>query len=762
MKTETGGDLRGASSDMLNEESRSTSATAGVESNGGQRQRTKRFGQFAEDGDLGEVIRASYGLEFGEGGSPMTNQISMNTRQQHPDDDARSSVVNPLFHTSSVSYSGGRGRSVSYSDARRDDMKEEIRVLRGMQRQHEEQRDELLGVLAKEREKYDASQAKTLGLLEKKDDVIDELSVVCDEAHAQIADLERVLEEEKEKRREAEVLLDSEKEIRHGVEEQKKSYDRVVKGLRDEVQVLRDGVAHKAMELDAEKEHRKNVEAHMDDVSQALDAAEEVMGDMERQFAKEKKHLEQRCVAMEEFISEKLGLDIREHVRHLPSLSPGVEDNVEVDGSMESSRLLKANMALEEALVRHALKTRKVGMVVDGHVSEVAVPSFIRDVDSLEEDTVETLKEEIDQLAKAHQMAQQVALQAESELMAAQDRESDLKETLEKMNAEAQQRESRTEEEEQWREDALDKIVDLEDACKSLQESLDASQEEVRKLEESLNQTLDEKREIEKSLNDEEAKTHETFVEMHREIESLRADLFASQRSLSAREAKIASLEAVQKFSLDLSDWETMDISKIDPTSAPVEFLVRSLREAAQMQTELLQSLSEMSYVNEQSQSSFEAMERDMERLLSYLDVNCIDTSEKNVSTFADKVRSARREDIDSLRSQVERAVAIQEGQAEAYCLMAAKVREREAETKDMIQNTTMSLRQNEEFLRNLETALSAMKSGLAKVALVQDGEDKANEVLAVPCTADDALDIAIRVSDTLNVRSLASHVIAD
>ena len=433
-----------------------------------------------------------------------------------------------------------------------------------------------------------------------------------------------------------------------------------------------------------------------------------------------------------------------------------------VDGSMESSRLLKANMALEEALVRHALKTRKVGMVVDGHVSEVAVPSFIRDVDSLEEDTVETLKEEIDQLAKAHQMAQQVALQAESELMAAQDRESDLKETLEKMNAEAQQKESRTEEEEQWREDALDKIVDLEDACKSLQESLDASQEEVRKLEESLNQTLDEKREIEKSLNDEETKTHETFVEMHREIESLRADLFASQRSLSAREAKIASLEAVQKFSLDLSDWETMDISKIDPTSAPVEFLVRSLREAAQMQTELLQSLSEMSYVNEQSQSSFEAMERDMERLLSYLDVNCIDTSEKNVSTFADKVRSARREDIDSLRSQVERAVAIQEGQAEAYCLMAAKVREREAETKDMIQNTTMSLRQNEEFLRNLETALSAMKSGLAKVALVQDGEDKANEVLAVPCTADDALYIAIRVSDTLNVRSLASHVIAD
>eukprot|EP00889_Picochlorum_renovo_P005616 jgi/Picre1/32646/NNA_007992.t1 len=123
---------------------------------------------------------------------------------------------------------------------------------------------------------------------------------------------------------------------------------------------------------------------------------------------------------MEEFISEKLGLDIREHVRHLPSLSSGVVDNLMVDGTTENSRLLKANMALEEALVRHALKTRKIGMVVDGHVSEVAVPSFIRDEDTMEEDTVETLKEEIEQLAKAHQMAQQVALQAEAELMAAQ------------------------------------------------------------------------------------------------------------------------------------------------------------------------------------------------------------------------------------------------------------------------------------------------------------------------------------------------------
>eukprot|EP00889_Picochlorum_renovo_P005615 jgi/Picre1/32645/NNA_007991.t1 len=282
------------------------------------------------------------------------------------------------------------------------------------------------------------------------------------------------------------------------------------------------------------------------------------------------------------------------------------------------------------------------------------------------------------------------------------------------MEADAREKESRTEEEEQWREDALDKIVDLEDACKSLQENLSASQDEVRKLEESLNETLDAKREIEKSLNDEETQTHETFVEMHREIQSLRADLFACQRSLSARDAKIASLQAVQKFSLDLSDWQTMDISKIDPASAPVEFLVRSLREAAQMQTELLQSLSEMSYVNEQSQSSLEAMERDMERLVSYLDVHSIDASDNHVSTFADKVRSARREDIDSLRSQVERAVAIQEGQAEAYCLMAAK-------------------------------------SGLAKVALVQHGEDQANEILAVPCTANDALDIAVRVSDTLN-----------
>eukprot|EP00889_Picochlorum_renovo_P005617 jgi/Picre1/32647/NNA_007993.t1 len=212
----------------------------------------------------------------------MTNQISYNnTTHQDADADVRSSVVNPLYYSSSASYgatdgkrysvSGARGRSVAYSDARRDDMKEDSSAA-GHAAEHEEQRDELLGVLAKEREKHDASHARTMGLLQKKDDMIDELSVACDEAHERIAELERVVEEEQMKRRDAESKVErletTEKELRRGAEEQKKSYDRMIKGLHEEMQVLHDGVTQKAAEVDAEREHRKNVEIHMEDVSQ--------------------------------------------------------------------------------------------------------------------------------------------------------------------------------------------------------------------------------------------------------------------------------------------------------------------------------------------------------------------------------------------------------------------------------------------------------------------------------------------------------------
>ena len=755
--------------------------------------------------EVGSVLRARYGLEFspGPGSSFGDTDAHAGTTKDTPVDlvsfdassgglrttdrmdrrqNVRISNLNPLYHARDMAGASVSGDGLTKNTPRAgeavvkrrqssqssmsqprivEDLKQEVQTMRDMQRQQEKQRDDLLGLLAQEREKNDARHSKTLVLLQKKDVVIEDLSRQCDDASDRIAELENLLEEERENLLKAERRIEELVDVSIGLRDELKKHEGetqlMVEAHQKEVHDLEETCMRKDMDLDVERESRKELESNMEDVAQAMDAAEEIMRDMEQRFENDVAILNKRCIMLEQFIANKLGIDAHEHVRHLPSLSQtatgGSSTVVENATSDEDDKLLKANKALEEALIRHAIKTKRIDMFIQGKNEEIAIPSFIRDEHGVEEETVETLKADVEHLSKAHQMAQQVALHAESELMAALDRESDLKEQLKEIQASR----GHDQEEEAWRSDALDKIVDLEEMCQDLETKLSASKAEVQALESSLDEALQSKEKAEKLMKDSKAEMNRKFVGMHSEIQSLRAQVYTSHRKLSSREAKIASLSAVQKFSLDLTGWESMDIQNIDPMSSPIEFLVRSLQEAAQMQTELLESLSEMSYVKDHGQEALEALEKDMERVVDVLRSQRNDISEfrsESGTEFAESIRSSQLSEIEILRSQVERAVAIQHGQAEAYSMLISKCREKESSLKVSLQNSESELRDYRESYENLQTAAAAVTSSLAKVALVESGEEKANEILSRPCESpQDILEISILVADKLGVR---------
>jgi hypothetical protein len=762
-------------------------------------------GRIHADG-VGSVLRARYGLEFSPGpgssfgdaharpGTTMDTPVDSVSFDASSDDlrttermdrrqNMRISNLNPLYHTRGMAEASVSGDGLVRSTPRAgevvvkrrqssqsaisqprvvEDLKQEVQTMRDMQRQQEKQRDDLLGLLAQEREKNDARNSKTLGLLQKKDGVIDELSRQCDDASDRIAELENLLEEERENLLKAERRIEELVDLSVGLRDELKKHEEetqlMVEAHQKEVHDLEEMCMRKNMDLDVEKESRKELESNMEDVAQAMDAAEEIMRDMEQRFENDVAILNKRCVILEHFIANKLGIDACEHVRHLPSLSQTTRElnsMTETNERDEDDKLLKANKALEEALIRHAIKTKRIDMFIDGKNEEVAIPSFIRDEHGMKEETVETLKADVEHLSKAHQMAQQVALHAESELMAALDRESDLKEQLKQIQASR----GDSEKEESWRNDALDKIVDLEEICQDLETQLSASKAEVKRLESSLNDALRGQDEAEKIMKDSKTEMNRKFVGMHNEIQSLRAQVYTAQRKLSTREAKIASLSAVQKFSLDLTGWESIDIQNVDPISSPIEFLVRSLQEAAQMQTELLESLSEVSYVKDHGQEALAALEKDMERVLEVLRSQEKDISEFKLETgtdFAESIRTSQLSEIEILRSQVERAVAIQHGQAEAYSMLISKCREKESSLKSSLQNSEAELRGYRELYENLETAAAAMTSSLAKVALVESGEELAKEILSRPCGShQDILEVSILVADKLGVRCL-------
>lgn len=710
------------------------------------------------------VIRAPYGMDFIEqdddqeqGKAPKLRVNTMESPETHDisydeGTTARQSVavsqsiMNPMFSNKTMQ-DGSIGRRISITPRVVDDLKEEIQTMRDMLRQQEEQRDELLAVMAQERASNDARHAKTLGLLQKKDVVIDELSHQCDEASERIYDLELLLEEERRRRVDTEntmeTLIKKEETLMQDLKDKDEEHRTIVAEYQNQIRGMEENITRKESELDAEKQARLDIESNMDDVAQAMDAAEEIMNDMEVRFEKEKRILENRCKNLELFIGEKLGIDVLKHVQYLPSLVQP-EDTGDQNGEDHGdTKLVKANKALEDALIKHAIETKRIGVAIGNGVHDIAIPSFMKDRE-IEEDSVETLRLELEQVSKAHQLAQKVALHAESELMAALDRESELQQEL-------QNREEgmNKQEEEQWREDALDKLVDLEDTCHQLEEALALKVEEIEKLHLDVREARDSKANAEEAWRIKEKDMNKTFVDLHDEIQSLRAELYTSRQNASCQEARVASLQAVQKFTMDLSELESLDFEQVDPSSEPIEFLVKSLQEATKMQTELLESLSKVSYLNEHGHEELQAMQLEVERLKKMLSKDEQDDQVPRV-TLVNRIHSSQQEEIESLRSQLRRAVAIQQGQSEAFSEMAEKFRRREGELKASILDAKQALGHNDDFMSNLETAVAAIKSGMAKLALVEHGEDAANEILSSEVSPQSIFELSIVLSNKL------------
>jgi hypothetical protein len=719
----------------------------------------------------------TYEVSFGQGDSSRDEADSVGPGSAGGevvlgDSEARglSQKENPLFISDLTAGDGhnrhGVARRYSHTPSTgssvllAEELKEEVRMLRGLQREGEKAKEELIEALEVEKEKNEARNDTMMGLLEKKDVIIEEMSKERDQASAMIGTLESMLEDERKRGVESEAKVKELMDIRNTLKEE---LDAEKEGHEADVGYLEDQLMHIRMELDVEKATKEELESNMEEVAKAMDAAEEIIVEMEGQFADKTRGLESRCSALERFIAEKLGIESVENVLDLPSISrygrasdacseggdnsddgaPGVENRRSTMSTADAA-LLKANRALEEALIRNAVQTKKVRVPAGNAIEEVAVPLFIRDEKGLEEDTVETLREDVAQLSKALDVAQQVALQAEAELISV-------------LNSQGEaSRPADREQEEKWRDDALEKIVDLEESLRNSQTKTEVAEGKVKELEELLEAALGNKEAAEDEVLRDKKEVKDTFLQMQKEMHSLRADLYATQRSLSSREAVVASLQATQKFSLDISDWDSLDVDSIDPSSSPVEFLVKSLQEAAEMQTELLESLSEHAFEREQGRHALQAIERDLERVFGVLESSGLeetargDFSSKEWGSFGRMIRSAERDEVEKLRSQVEKAVAIQQGQAEAFSVLAMKMRNKEADMKSKLHGYEETLRDHEEFFENLDAAIPAIKSGLAKVALAEQGEAEAEEILGSMSSRTDILELCIVASEKL------------
>lgn len=660
-------------------------------------------------------------------------------------------------------------------------LKDELKMLRELQKS-----------LEKEKYELSARHARSLTLLESKDAVIDQLEKEKDALLEEKERLSRTLSQASANltRSQAQVadLLDVGEELRDELRGAEEDHDDVVVRLEERLM-------HREMALEEERKAREELEGNMDEVSAAMDAAEELMLEMERRCA----GLEETCQGLARFVRVRLGVDdeaVRTVMRaggfgafgslgesggpgsavatgggrgaaQTTSTAAGSEDTDDADDYPTSHAvLLQANKALEDALIRHAVPTTKVAVSVGDNVEEVALPVF-----ATEE------AQEIARLREQLHVAQQVALQAETELMMSRkgshdpldmSQGSDGRDKRRNGAIEQEGRRELEEEAQRWRDDALNKIVELEESLEAARSSLKTSEAKNMELESLLETALGNKDATEADMARSNKGAKEVFGQMQKEIQSLRADLYATQRSLSSKEAKIASLQATQQFSLDISDWDTLDVDSIDPSSAPIEFLVRSLQEAAQMQGELLESLSEHAFEREQGRHALVALERDLERAIGVLDPLGGGSAryayeaavEKSASSFSERLGEMDREEAETLRAQVEKSVAIQQGQAEAFSLLAKKIRDKEAELKAKVKGYESMIREHEAFFADLETAVPAVRSSLAKLALVEEGEAAAVEILSSgssthgvqsgPCRGD-IVELSISVAEKLS-----------
>ncbi len=628
-------------------------------------------------------------------------------------------------------------------------LKDELRMLRELQKSLEKEKDEL-----------SARHARSLALLESKDAVIDQLEREKDGIVDEKERLSRTLSQTSANltRSQAQVadLLEVGEELRDELRGMEEDRDDVVARLEERLM-------HREMALEEERKSREELEGNMDEVSAAMDAAEEIVVEMEKRCA----GLEKTCQGLAGFVQSRLGVD-DEAVRAVMRAGgfgadgsfgaswgsgrlggAGREDggqdaldtsslstaSVDTDDYPTSHAvLLKANKALEESLIRHGVATTEVAVSVGDRMEQVALPAF-----ATEE------AQEIARLREQLQVAQQVALQAETELMIATKGAQDPAGMQggvcgrDRLNATVEGQMELGQEAQRWRDDALNKIVDLEESLETARSALKTLEAKNMELESLLETALGNKDAAEADMARSNKGAKEAFGQMQKEIQSLRADLYAAQRSLSSKEAKIASLQATQQFSLDISDWDSLDVDSIDPCSAPIEVLVRSLQEAAQMQGELLESLSEHAFEREQGRQALVALERDMERVISTIDPpSGIDARhvyeasvEKSPSNFAERLGAMDREEAETLRGQVEKSVAIQQGQAEAFSLLAKKTRAKETELKSKVKGYEAVIREHEAFFADLETAVPAVRSSLAKLALVEEGEEAAAEILS-------------------------------
>ena len=636
-------------------------------------------------------------------------------------------------------------------------LKDELKMLRALQKDTEREKTDL-----------SARNAQSMKLLEDKDAVIDQLSKEKDLLVEEMERLSIALSQANANLGQSQTQVAELIEVGEGLKDE---LQRVEQDHDDAVLRLEERLMHREMELQEERKAREELEGNMDEVSAAMDAAEELMVEMEKRCA----GLEGRYQRMAHFVRKRLGLGEKAmkaimqagglggcddtistngrnvsgneatdgvlNAMHVASDAEDTDDTDDTDDYPTSHAvLLNANKALEDALIRNAVPTTKVAVTVGDRVEEVAVPAFA----SSEAEEIAQLREQLD-------VAQQVALQAETELMMAKQGNDDGQDRRDassgrSKHTDVDQNQMDLEHEAQrWRDDALEKIVDLEESLETMRSKLSATEAKNMELESLLETAMGNKEDVEADLVRSNKGAKETFVQMQKEIQSLRADLYATQRSLSSKEAKIASLQATQRFSLDISDWESLDIDSIDPCSSPVEFLVRSLQEAAQMQGELLESLSEHAFEREQGREALVMLERDMERAVGVLETLggadarfAYESSvERAPATFTARLGAMDREEADMLRAQAEKAVAIQQGQAEAFSLLAKKAREKESEVKCKVKGYETVIREHEAFFADLETAVPAVRSSLAKLALVEEGEEAAAAILSAASSED-------------------------
>lgn len=632
-------------------------------------------------------------------------------------------------------------------------LKEAMKELQMMREMTSDSREktELLSLLSREKEQQEFRNSRTAALLQSKDATIEDLSERYEQALGDIESLKHELEASRQtEKKHGNELIEVQtalEEMQNNLEEKDRQIDEIRSNHRQELEDM-------TKTMEKLEEEKRLLEGEMDTAAEALDAAEEIMYDLETSYKNDIARMEGTISRLRRFIGDTLNIP-DDVVRHLPSL----EDHQNGEDTAKNGSdigLLKANRALEKALIEHAIHTKRIPLPAGSHKEQIAIPSCLNDEAALEEESIDSLKKEVEHLRHAHDIAHQVALHAEGQLMAALDREHDLKEAIKEMQEQKSSAEDK--EEQQWREDAMNKILDLQDECKELQRLLSKSEDEMSRLRKTLAESEGEKSRFLAEVKSQSKTFKAHILAMHEETQRLRSKVYELERKLSSREARIAALETTHKFMIDMERSGPSKLADCDPSSRPVEYLVLALKEAAEIQTDLLSNLGELSYVCEHNDEVIEMMENDMKKLKIALseDENNSDPD----ATFQNLVPSIRSKDpkfteFEALRSKMERSLAIQIGQAEAYSGLAATMRERDAELHLALDQAMHSLQENNEFVGQISTAVSALKSGLASILLAHNNEDEAQVLLSRDSNPFDIIELSVVVSEKLKVYDL-------